>query len=79
MTQILIVKTREGKVVSVGVPAPKFAKSISLRPPEGGSVEAVDSPFKSKPGKRHLDVEVVKELLETGTLGENKRPAGRRR
>jgi hypothetical protein len=79
MTRLLIAKNKQGKVVSIGLPAPKFSKQIGLHPPKGGKVEVLDAPFSIKAGKGHLDVDVMKELFKTGKLRGKTSSAGKRK
>jgi putative glycolipid-binding protein len=45
---VLVAKDSAGNVTAIGVPAASFAKKIGLRPPNGGTVEAIDVALSSK-------------------------------
>jgi len=77
--RVLVVKDPAGHVTAIGVPAAKFAGKIGLHPPEGGTVETIHVPMRSKSLTAPLDPKMVEELLATGRLTTTGRPARSKR
>ena len=66
--RVLVAKNSAGNITAIGVPNPKFANKIGLHPPDGGTVQTIDVPAKSKLDSAPLEPRMVEELLKTGRL-----------
>jgi len=66
--RVFVAKDAAGNVTAIGVPNPKFANKIGLHPSDGGTVETIDVPAKSKRESAPLEPRMVEELLKTGRL-----------
>jgi hypothetical protein len=66
--RILVAKDKTGQVTAIGVAAANLGNTIRLKPPEGGTVEEIKVPRRSKIDTAPLTPKMVEEILKSGQL-----------